>query len=215
MSVRTTALAAVATIAMSASALAVPISAGSNIDFTGAVTPIGSPNSYTATGADFLTSGSSGAGTAGTVTIANTSAGAFMIYNAAACPSFNIGGCGLIKDLVNYAPPSTLTNPAVPVTNFITFSQGANNSTFLLTSFNVINTPPSGSTLGTSIISGFGILTLNAFDPTPGQFTITIQGDGATTYSGSIVASAVPEPASMALLGAGMVGFNLMRRRQA
>jgi hypothetical protein len=73
-----------------------------------------------------------------------------------------------------------------------------------------------GSTVGNAFaITGTGLFTLTGFDPTPGIFSFTTQdGQTVASFSSTTTASPIPEPASFALFGTGLLGAAGIARRK-
>lgn len=116
------------------------------------------------------------------------------------------GTCGSIKDI------SSLTVGAQSILSFWVLSGPGTGLSFDLNGIQSIDRSVSGS-LG---VVATGVLNLAGYDPTPGTFSLTTQGNGQveTTFSASTVA--LPEPATwaMMLLGFGAIGVSMRRRRR-
>lgn len=107
----------------------------------------------------------------------------------------------------------TMTDFSSSSTNFVVYS-GSNGLSLTLTNvvFSFID-----DTIDSLGVIGTGTATLTGFDPTPASFSLTTQGianDGPFSFSATTIPSAVPEPASLMILGSALLGFGLVRRRR-
>lgn len=152
---------------------------------TGSIS-IDGTDSYTATAVSFQGAGNVGAG---------TSTGSFASGFGAGC-----NGCVTLArfSFVGLGAPVKVYDAII----------GAVETTFTITSIS------SEAIVGPFLnVAATGYATLTGFSQTPGVFEFSSQGGGGkTTFSATTIASAVPEPASFALLGIGLMAVGAIRR---
>jgi PEP-CTERM motif len=120
----------------------------------------------------------------------------------------SLPGVALAGSTVNFKTPWVFSpiNTGAPIANF--WSVGV--YTFSLASWTINNQDAAQLS-----IDGIGTISASGFDPTPGTWHFSTQtNDVGGVFSFSASSAAVPEPASLLLLTAGIGGLGLFRRRK-
>ncbi|WP_207540258.1 hypothetical protein [Sabulicella rubraurantiaca] len=149
---------------------------------------------------------------------AGSGTGAFLVNNVD--PGSNLpvtaGDIGTIQDFI-------FAGFTGPITDFFTVGGlSFDLANLTVTQYTIPALSPQSQPTDYLLINGVGVLRALGFDDTPGTFTFSGQTDGLNlagtfAFSGGSAAIpvAVPVPAGLSLLGAGVLGLALLRRRSA
>ncbi|MCW8086456.1 hypothetical protein [Sabulicella glaciei] len=144
--------------------------------------------------------------------------GAFLVNNVDTGSNLPVtaGDIGTIQDFV-------FAGFSGPITDFFTVGGlSFDLQDVAVTQYTIPAASPQAQPTDYLLINGVGVLRAAGFDDTPGTFTFSGQTDGLNlvgsfAFSGgsATIPVPVPVPAGLSLLGAGVLGVALLRRRRA